>query len=191
MSENVDDVVAARIAAARLRIEATRKRRAAMEAARTKGLARRHAAKLRHQADPRPGVATPEPAEGEPVTERTHTSGPVTAAADDIRDHGYAIVQTRIERVPARYRRTKCGQPDGCNQTATLMTLALTEVVFDGPEAVGFRFARDDAGEIVHFPVCDGHRCDASHVLFYALTGRFRPDGIRAFDVLGQHMDWA
>lgn len=53
---NVEDVVAARIAAARLRIAATKKRRTSMEAARSKGLAQRHAAKLRNQAA---GVATP------------------------------------------------------------------------------------------------------------------------------------
>lgn len=65
---NVDDVVAARIAAARVRIEAAKKRRLAMEAARAKGLAQRHAAKLRAQAArrPQPGVATPEPAEENP-----------------------------------------------------------------------------------------------------------------------------
>lgn len=63
---NVDDVVAARIAAARMRIEATKKRRLAQQAARAKGLAQRHAAKLRAQAARRPkpaGVPTPEPEE--------------------------------------------------------------------------------------------------------------------------------
>lgn len=45
---NVDDVVAERIAAARLRIEAAKKRRAALAAARQRGLAHRHAAKLRN-----------------------------------------------------------------------------------------------------------------------------------------------
>lgn len=45
---NVDDVVAEKIAAARARIEATARRRAAMKAARQRGLALRHAAKLRH-----------------------------------------------------------------------------------------------------------------------------------------------
>lgn len=50
---NVDDVVAQRIAAARMRVEADRRRRAAQQAARDKGLARRHAAKLRAQASPR------------------------------------------------------------------------------------------------------------------------------------------
>lgn len=45
---NVDDVVAAKIAAARARIEATKRRRAALNAARQRGLAHRHAAKLRN-----------------------------------------------------------------------------------------------------------------------------------------------
>jgi hypothetical protein len=45
---NVDDVVAEKIAAARARIEATKRRRAALAAARQRGLAHRHAAKLRN-----------------------------------------------------------------------------------------------------------------------------------------------
>jgi hypothetical protein len=47
---NVNDVVAARIAAARIRIAASRKRRERQQAARDKGLAARHAAKLRNLA---------------------------------------------------------------------------------------------------------------------------------------------
>lgn len=45
---NVDDLVAERIAAARARIEANKRRRAALAAARQRGLALRHAAKLRN-----------------------------------------------------------------------------------------------------------------------------------------------
>lgn len=59
---NADDVVAARIAAARLRAESQKKARAARRATRARGLAQRHAAKLRAQAARRPeppGVATP------------------------------------------------------------------------------------------------------------------------------------
>ncbi len=63
---NVNDLVQIRIAEAARRIEAARRRRAELEAARQRGLAQRHAAKLRAQADRRPGVATPQPAEGEP-----------------------------------------------------------------------------------------------------------------------------
>ncbi|MGX1512208.1 hypothetical protein [Streptomyces collinus] len=48
---NVDDIVAEKIAAARARIEATKRRRAALQAARQRGLAHRHAAKLRNQAN--------------------------------------------------------------------------------------------------------------------------------------------
>lgn len=45
---NVDDIVAERIAEARRRIEANKRRRAALAAARQRGLALRHAAKLRN-----------------------------------------------------------------------------------------------------------------------------------------------
>jgi hypothetical protein len=51
---NVDDVVAEKIAAARARAEATKRRRAALAAARQRGLAHRHAAKLRNQASVKP-----------------------------------------------------------------------------------------------------------------------------------------
>lgn len=45
---NVDDVVAEKIAAARARAEAAKRRRAALAAARQRGLAHRHATKLRN-----------------------------------------------------------------------------------------------------------------------------------------------
>lgn len=45
---NVDDVVAARIEAARVSIQAAKRRREELSAARARGLAARHAAKLRH-----------------------------------------------------------------------------------------------------------------------------------------------
>jgi hypothetical protein len=47
---NVDDIVAAKIAAARARAENAKRRRAALNAARQRGLAFRHAAKLRNRA---------------------------------------------------------------------------------------------------------------------------------------------
>jgi len=59
---DVNDVVAARVEAARLRAESAKKARAARKAARARGVAQRHAAKLRAQAARRPdppGVATP------------------------------------------------------------------------------------------------------------------------------------
>ena len=124
------------------------------------------------------------------MSERTLTPGPLAAAADDIRDHGYAIVQTRIERVPFRYRSPKCSEPDGCHRSATLVTLALAEIIAEEPDEIGFSFARDDVGEIVRIATCDEHRTEASHDLYRGLTGRMRPDGIRAFDVPGQHMGW-
>ncbi|MGW7598150.1 hypothetical protein [Streptomyces antimycoticus] len=122
------------------------------------------------------------------MTERTLTPGPLTALTDDIRDHGYAIVQTRIERTPARLRVPGCTDLAGCDQPATLLTLAVAEVT-EEDGAAGFRFARV-GGEILRVPVCDIHRVEATHDLYYVLTGRRRPDGIRAFDLPGQHMDW-
>lgn len=53
---NVDDVVAEKIDAARRRAEDTKRRRAALNAARQRGLAHRHAAKLRNQAAARTEV---------------------------------------------------------------------------------------------------------------------------------------
>lgn len=64
---NVDDVVAEKIAAARARAEANKRRRAALNANRQRGLALRHAQRLRNQAnrgetptddDPLAGVCT-------------------------------------------------------------------------------------------------------------------------------------
>ncbi|WP_269858754.1 hypothetical protein [Streptomyces sp. RPT161] len=48
---NTDDVIKLRIEEARRKVEAARKRRAELGAARQAGLARRHAAKLHHQAE--------------------------------------------------------------------------------------------------------------------------------------------
>lgn len=47
---NVNDIVAEKIAAARARAEANKRRRAALAAARKRGLAIRHAQRLRNQA---------------------------------------------------------------------------------------------------------------------------------------------
>ncbi|MEU1008172.1 hypothetical protein [Streptomyces sp. NPDC005890] len=55
---NVDDVVAEKIAAARARAEAAKRRRAALAAARQRGLAARHAQKLRNQASARTADGT-------------------------------------------------------------------------------------------------------------------------------------
>ncbi|SED26192.1 hypothetical protein SAMN05216532_3986 [Streptomyces sp. 2231.1] len=52
---NVDDVVAEKIAAARARAEAAKRRRAVLAAARQRGLAARHAQKLARQASARTG----------------------------------------------------------------------------------------------------------------------------------------
>ncbi|WP_269857956.1 hypothetical protein [Streptomyces sp. RPT161] len=48
---NVNDIVRIKIEEARRKVEAARKRRTELDAARQAGLARRHAAKLRHQAE--------------------------------------------------------------------------------------------------------------------------------------------
>lgn len=59
---NVDDLVAERIAAARVRIQAAKRRRGELSAARRRGLAARQAAKLRNlassQQDPASGTNT-------------------------------------------------------------------------------------------------------------------------------------
>ncbi|MDX3578662.1 hypothetical protein [Streptomyces sp. FL07-04A] len=59
MSEShVEQQVAARIAAAKRRAEAEKRRRAELAAARAAGLARRHAAKLRRLAEAMPDNST-------------------------------------------------------------------------------------------------------------------------------------
>ncbi|MFI2431959.1 hypothetical protein [Streptomyces sp. NPDC018693] len=67
---NVDDVVAEKIAAARARAEAAKRRRAALAAARQRGLAARHAAKLRNLrgAEPHAGASQPPTTVTETVT---------------------------------------------------------------------------------------------------------------------------
>ncbi|MGW6743753.1 hypothetical protein ACWGDX_24045 [Streptomyces sp. NPDC055025] len=124
------------------------------------------------------------------MAERTLTPGSFTAVTDDIRDHGYAIVQTRIERVPAHYRSSQCAEPDGCSRTPALVTVALAEVTNEGNDTTGLRFARTRDGRIALVGACEEHRREASHDLYYALTGRTRPDGIRAFDLPGQYLNW-
>lgn len=54
---NVDGLVAERISAARVRIQSAKRRRDELSAARRRGLAARHAAKLRNLATDRPSVA--------------------------------------------------------------------------------------------------------------------------------------
>jgi hypothetical protein len=68
---NVDDIVAEKIAAARCRAENAKRRRAALAAARQRGLAHRHAAKLRNQASARTtdGTAEDNPSPANDTTE--------------------------------------------------------------------------------------------------------------------------
>ncbi|HLU98800.1 MAG TPA: hypothetical protein VKZ89_18340 [Thermobifida alba] len=121
------------------------------------------------------------------MTKRTLTHGEPTAMADDIRDHGYAIFQTRVERIPRLIKGLTCQEPDGCTRPATLTTLAVDAVTDEG---AGLCFVKDPDGNPLCIVTCDEHRCEASHDLYYRLTGRERPDGIRAYDAPGQHMSW-
>ncbi len=123
------------------------------------------------------------------MTKRTLTHGGSTTMADDIRDHGYAVLQTRIERIPRLVKGLLCQEPDGCTRPATLATLAV-DAVTDEDGGTGLRFAKACDGNPLVILVCDECRCEASHDLFFRLTGRERPEGIRAFDVPGQYLNW-
>lgn len=60
---NVNDIVAAKIEAARIRAENAKRRRAALAAARQRGLAARHAQKLRNLAGSREDLTNDTPKE--------------------------------------------------------------------------------------------------------------------------------
>lgn len=123
------------------------------------------------------------------MTERTLIHGQDDALRDDIRDHKYAILQTRVERIPRLIKGLTCQEPDGCTKPATLATLAVEETVEDGGP-LGLYLAKGEDGDPLCIVVCDEHRCEASHDLYRDLTGRMRPDGIRAFDAPGQYLHW-
>jgi hypothetical protein len=123
------------------------------------------------------------------VSERTLIPGELTAATDDIRDHGYAILQTRVERIPKLIKGLRCQEPDGCTNPATLATLAIKEITTEDDDTVGLCLVKEN-GLPLCIVTCAEHRCEASHDLYRDLTGRMRPEGIRAFDVPGQHMSW-
>ncbi|MER5473736.1 hypothetical protein [Streptomyces sp. NPDC002685] len=123
------------------------------------------------------------------MTDRTLTHGEHTALDDDIRDHGYAILQTRVERIPKLIKGLRCQEPDGCTKPATLATLAIEESVTEDDGTGGFILAKE-GGLPLCIVTCPEHRREASHDLYFALTKRERPDGIRAFDVPGQHLSW-
>ncbi|QYA94034.1 hypothetical protein KZO11_10090 [Streptomyces anulatus] len=63
---NVDDVVAAKVEAARVRIQAAKRRREELGAARRRGLAARHANKLRRIAAQQRDETRDETPEGDP-----------------------------------------------------------------------------------------------------------------------------
>ncbi|WP_217169623.1 hypothetical protein [Streptomyces sp. AC512_CC834] len=71
-TSHVEQAVQARIAAAKVRVQAAAKRREDLAAARRRGLARRHAQKLRHQAENR---NTPEPPGGVSVQAHAREAG--------------------------------------------------------------------------------------------------------------------
>jgi hypothetical protein len=123
------------------------------------------------------------------MTERTLTPGTSDAANEDIRDHGYAILQTRVERIPKLVKGLRCQEPNRCTEPATLATLAIEETVTEDDGTFGFVLAKEH-GLPLCIVTCDEHRCEASHDLYFALTDRQRPDGIRAFDIPGQHLNW-
>ncbi|MET9876550.1 hypothetical protein ABZZ36_18275 [Actinacidiphila glaucinigra] len=124
------------------------------------------------------------------MTARTLSPGPLTALAEDVRDHGYAILQTRVERVPRLAPGQPCMEPDGCDEPGVLLTVAVKEVE-EAASEVGVRLAKDDADNPIGIVTCAEHRAGATHDLFFMLTGRERPDGIRVFDALpGHHLDW-
>jgi hypothetical protein len=122
------------------------------------------------------------------MTDRTLTHGEPTALTDDIRDHEYAILQTRVERIPKLIKGLPCQEPDGCTKTATLATLAIEDTTTED-DNLGLYLAKEN-GLPLCIVTCDEHRTEASHDLYRELTGRTRPDGIRAFDMPGQHLSW-
>lgn len=123
------------------------------------------------------------------MTDRTLTHGPIDALTEDLAAHQYAILQTRIERIPGLIRGLACQEPDGCTKPATLATLAVEKVAEDGGP-LGLCLAKAEDGTPLCIVVCHEHRSEASHDLYRGLTGRQRPDGIRAFDIPGQHLQW-
>ncbi|MET9050111.1 hypothetical protein ABZW50_03030 [Streptomyces bacillaris] len=68
---NVDDVVAAKVEAARVRIQAAKRRREELAAARRRGLAARHAQKLRNLRSRESNAAMTETVTTEPEKENT------------------------------------------------------------------------------------------------------------------------
>lgn len=123
------------------------------------------------------------------MTKRTLVHGPDNALQDDIANHGYAILQTRVERIPRLIKGLRCQEPDGCTRLATLATLAVDQVT-DEDDGTGLHFVKDSGGNPLCIVACDEHRREASHDLYYLLTERERPDGIRAFDAAGQYLHW-
>ncbi|MFE2132261.1 hypothetical protein ACFW9X_03280 [Streptomyces sp. NPDC059466] len=123
------------------------------------------------------------------MPERTLTPGPTDAITDDIREHGFAILQTRVERISRLVKGLPCQEVEGCTEPATLATFAVDAATEDDT-ALGLQLVKGPDGNPVCIVICDKHRNQASHDLYYALTGRLRPDGIRAYDAPGRHMAW-
>jgi hypothetical protein len=94
---NVDDVVAEKIAAARARIEAAKRRRAALAAARQRGLAHRHAAKLRNLS--RGDMTTT----ADPVVTETDTTADDDVVTEVTEAEFHAAVRTSLARLGLTY----------------------------------------------------------------------------------------
>lgn len=94
---NVDDVVAEKIAAARARAEAAKRRRTAFAANRQRGLALRHAAKLRRQASIRATDGT------EPVTSDDGLEDVDDVVIEVTEAEFHAAVRTSLARLGLTY----------------------------------------------------------------------------------------
>ncbi|MFJ9748902.1 hypothetical protein [Streptomyces chartreusis] len=102
---NVNDIVAEKIAAARRRAEETKRRRAALTAARQRGLAHRHAAKLRRQADRGDTPTTDEPTVAQQATtddlrgaeDHAGVGQPPTAVTETVTDDDIVVEVTEAE----------------------------------------------------------------------------------------------
>lgn len=123
------------------------------------------------------------------MSERTRIPSTTAPLHEDIRNHGYAIFQTRVERIPRLLKGLPCQEPDGCTKPATLATLAVYDATEDHGE-LGLHLAKGPDGNPMCLVTCDEHRTQASHDLYYTLTQRLRPDGIRAYDAPGRHLNW-
>lgn len=100
---NVNDVVAAKVEAARLRIEATKRRRAALAAARQRGLAHRHAAKLRNLQASQQREASRPAADGSAADNPSAANDPDDVLIEVTSEEFHAAVRTSLARLGLTY----------------------------------------------------------------------------------------